>query len=92
MLCFISVSSSPVVANEMMLKILMHSTLLPLVCRCHSCFHRRKHLPMHFVAQYSAAKAFSSNCPEETSLCSEEIQKDKFLIDCGADQECVIGR
>lgn len=58
---------------------------------CHSCFHRRKHLPMHFVAQYSAAKAFSSNCPEETSLCSEEIQKDKFLIDCGADQECVIG-
>lgn len=47
---------------------------------------------MHFVAQYSAAKAFSSNCPEETSLCSEEIQKDKFLIDCGADQECVIGR
>ncbi|XP_042378463.1 FAD synthetase, chloroplastic-like [Zingiber officinale] len=64
--------------------------LLPGQLWCHSCF-RRKHAPMHVVAQHSAAKAFSSNRPEETSLCGEEIQKDKFLIDCGADQECVIG-
>lgn len=49
-------------------------------------------MPMHFVAQHSTAKAFSSNRPEETSLCGEEIQKDKLLIDCGADRECVIGR
>lgn len=47
---------------------------------------------MHKVVQHSMARVFSSGGPQETNLGSEEMRKDKFLIDCGSDQECVLGR
>lgn len=39
----------------------------------------------------SSLRVFCSCGPQETNVNSEEM-KDKFFLDCGADQECVLGR
>lgn len=36
-------------------------------------------------------RVFSSCGPQEANLNTEEMRKHKFLIDCGTDQECVLG-
>lgn len=45
---------------------------------------------MHNALQRSSPRAFNSYGPREANVNSGEM-KDKFLIDCGTDQECVLG-
>ncbi|XP_073006157.1 FAD synthetase, chloroplastic-like isoform X2 [Typha latifolia] len=69
------------------------STKIRLLSRFRSCnfLKEEEHLIFPDGPCKCSLKAFSSYGSQEANLSSEETKKDKFLIDCGDDQECVLG-
>ncbi|XP_072951432.1 FAD synthetase, chloroplastic [Typha angustifolia] len=69
------------------------STKIRLLSRFRSCnfLKEEEHLIFPNGPCKCSLKAFSSYGSQEANLSSEETKKDKFLIDCGDDQECVLG-
>ncbi|XP_020092305.1 FAD synthetase, chloroplastic-like [Ananas comosus] len=63
--------------------------LLPLF-RSHCCLKEKNDLTMQKGFRISNFKVFTSY-GSQASLSSEEVNKEKLLIDCGDDQECVLG-
>lgn len=59
-------------------------------CRSHCCLKEKKDLMMQKGFQISDFKVLTSY-RSQASLSSEEVNRDKLLIDCGDDQECVLG-
>ncbi|WOL04999.1 hypothetical protein Cni_G13722 [Canna indica] len=56
-----------------------------------ACLNIKRYLLKHNAVVHCSTRAFGSSGPQETNVGSEEIRKDDFLIDCGSDQECVVG-
>eukprot|EP00262_Sarcandra_glabra_P005825 TRINITY_DN1769_c0_g1_i1.p1 TRINITY_DN1769_c0_g1~~TRINITY_DN1769_c0_g1_i1.p1 ORF type:complete len:379 (+),score=32.23 TRINITY_DN1769_c0_g1_i1:351-1487(+) len=56
------------------------------------CFKQKGYLITRkaFQRSYTSLRVFSSSGPQEPNLNTKEVEKDKLLIDCGPDQECVI--
>lgn len=46
---------------------------------------------MNKAVQQCSTRVLSSGGPQEAGLSNEELGKDNLLIDCGPDQECVLG-
>lgn len=59
-------------------------------CRPHCCLKEKNDLIMQKEFRISNFKVFTSY-GSQASLSSEEVNKEKLLVDCGDDQECVLG-